>query len=73
MRTEFRVGNTHCAGCAGCAGSIDRALRRIEGVQGINTDVDAKRVTVEHDKRVSAAKLIEFLREICFEAEPVEK
>lgn len=70
MRTEFRVGNIHCAGCAG---SIDRALRRIEGVQGINTDVDVKRVTVEHDKRVSAAKLIEFLREICFEAEPVEK
>ena len=70
MRTEFRVDNIHCAGCAG---SIDRALRGIEGVKDIDTDVAAKRVKVEHDKRLSAAKLIEFLCEIGFEAILVEK
>ena len=70
MRTEFRVDNIRCAGCAA---SIDRALRRIEGVKDIDTDVEGKRVTVEHDERVSAAKIAEFLREIGFDPAPAEK
>ena len=34
---------------------FDRALRRLEGVKTIDTDVEVKRVTVEHDKRVGLA------------------
>jgi len=69
MRTEFRVDNIRCDGCAA---SIDRALRRIEGVKDIDTDVEGKRVTVEHDERISAAEIVEFLREIGFDPAPAE-
>ena len=69
MRTGFRVDNIRCAGCAV---NIDRALRRIEGVKDIDTDVEGKRVTVEHDERISAAEIVEFLREIGFDPAPAE-
>lgn len=70
MCTELRVDNIHCAGCVG---SIDRALKKIDGVRKVHADVKRNRVMVEHDAAVAASRLAEFLREIGFEAAPVEK
>jgi len=55
--------------CEGCAGSIQRALGRIAGVDTVEVDVPARRVTVAFDPaQTSSAKLQEALERAGFPA-----
>eukprot|EP00580_Thalassiosira_gravida_P004114 CAMPEP_0201598628 /NCGR_PEP_ID=MMETSP0492-20130828/368_1 /ASSEMBLY_ACC=CAM_ASM_000837 /TAXON_ID=420259 /ORGANISM="Thalassiosira gravida, Strain GMp14c1" /LENGTH=73 /DNA_ID=CAMNT_0048061061 /DNA_START=98 /DNA_END=319 /DNA_ORIENTATION=+ len=55
--TVFDVGMT----CEGCANAVKRILGKLDGVTNIDTNVDAKKVTVAHGdavtKEVMLAKL----------------
>jgi len=47
--TKFEVGMT----CGGCAGAVSRILNKIEGVQDVQTDVEAKAVHVKTTAEVT--------------------
>ena len=38
--------------CDGCANAIKNAVGRLEGVESVKVDVEAKRVTVEHGQQL---------------------
>ena len=47
--------------CGGCASSIKKALGNVEGIREVEVDVPTKKVTVNHDERVSREKIVEAL------------
>lgn len=55
--TKFNVGMT----CGGCAAAVKRVLEKIEGVQAVDTNVEAKTVVVQADDSVSPQLLLEKL------------
>jgi len=55
--TKFDVGMT----CGGCAGAVSRILNKIEGVQDVQTDVDAKTVYVKTTPEVTPEMMLEKL------------
>ncbi len=57
--------------CAGCIGKIERELPKLAGVASARVNLSAKRVLVRHDAQVSDAELVEAMRAIGFEAQPV--
>ncbi len=57
--------------CAGCIGKIERELPKLAGVASARVNFSAKRVLVRHDAQVSDAELVEAMRDIGFEAQPV--
>ena len=57
--------------CAGCIGKIERELPKLVGVASARVNLSAKRVLVRHDAQVSDADLVEAMRGIGFEAQPV--
>jgi copper chaperone len=44
LQTVFTVGMT----CQGCAGAVTRILKKLDGVDGVATDVPKQTVTVTH-------------------------
>jgi copper chaperone len=54
---EFKVGMT----CSGCSGAITRILSKIEGVESIDANVEAKSVKVSVDDALSEETLLEAL------------
>ncbi|MFM5893196.1 MAG: heavy metal translocating P-type ATPase [Novosphingobium sp.] len=57
--------------CAGCIGKIERELPKVKGVTSARVNLSAKRVLVRHDAQVSEVDLVEAMRGIGFEAQPV--
>ena len=57
--------------CASCIGKIERELPKLAGVASARVNLSAKRVLVRHDAQVSDAELVEAMRDIGFEAQPV--
>jgi len=58
--TKFNVGMT----CEGCASAVKRILGKVDGVQSVDTDVDAKTVVVHADDSVSPQLLLEKLEKV---------
>lgn len=54
---EFKVGMT----CGGCSGAVTRILSKIEGVESIDANVEAKTVKVTVDEGVADETLLEAL------------
>eukprot|EP00568_Trieres_chinensis_P007143 CAMPEP_0183309298 /NCGR_PEP_ID=MMETSP0160_2-20130417/24909_1 /TAXON_ID=2839 ORGANISM="Odontella Sinensis, Strain Grunow 1884" /NCGR_SAMPLE_ID=MMETSP0160_2 /ASSEMBLY_ACC=CAM_ASM_000250 /LENGTH=77 /DNA_ID=CAMNT_0025473307 /DNA_START=101 /DNA_END=337 /DNA_ORIENTATION=+ len=50
----FDVGMT----CEGCAGAVKRILGKVDGVNNVDADVAAKRVTVTHDDTVTKEMML---------------
>ena len=57
--------------CAGCIGKIERELPRLAGVTSARVNLSAKRVLVRHDAQIGDAELVEAMRAIGYEAQPV--
>lgn len=55
--------------CDGCANAIRNALGRLDGVSAIEVDVATKRVSVDHNDRVSASAIEEALDKAGFAVE----
>ncbi len=47
--------------CGGCASSIKKALGNVAGVSEVDVDVATKKVTVNHDAKVSREKIVDAL------------
>ena len=59
--------------CGGCAASIQKAFADVDGIGGVDIDVDAKRVTITHDDSlVTVDHLVIRLDHSGFTATPVE-
>ena len=56
MQQELKIEGMHCTACAQ---TVERALHGIEGVQSAAVHLLTERVTIEHDERVSAERMIE--------------
>jgi len=54
---EFKVGMT----CGGCSGAVTRILSKIEGVESIDANVEAKSVKVTCEDQVNEDTLLEAL------------
>ncbi|RVQ69404.1 cadmium-translocating P-type ATPase [Croceicoccus ponticola] len=57
--------------CAGCIGKIERGISAIPGVATARVNFSAKRVAVSHDPELTDADIVEALRELGFEAQPM--
>ena len=53
-KTTFSVPTIRCGGCAE---AIGEALNRIDGVDAVDVDVQAKTVAVEHETRLTRETL----------------
>lgn len=57
--------------CEGCANSIKRSLGRLPGVETVEVDVEAKRITVQYDSEKTDGVAIRVrLEQAGFPAEP---
>ena len=65
-RTMFRVPTIRCGGCAE---TITQALNRIDGVEAVDVDVQAKTVAVDHEPRTARETLETALATAGFPAE----
>jgi copper chaperone len=54
--------------CGGCATSIKKALGNVAGVADVEVDVTSKKVTVQHDERVTREKIADTLDRAGFSA-----
>lgn len=54
MKTTISVPTIRCGGCAE---AIGEALNRIDGVEAVDVDVQAKTVAVEHEPRIDRETL----------------
>jgi len=57
--------------CAGCIAKIERGLSKIDGVEAARVNFSAKRVAVHHHPALDDAVLVDALRKLGFEAQPV--
>jgi Cu2+-exporting ATPase len=57
--------------CAGCIAKIERELPKLSGIAAARANFSAKRVAISHDPALGEDTLIEALRELGFEAQPV--
>jgi copper chaperone len=55
--------------CGGCASSIQKALGNIEGVSGVDVDVATKKVTINHNGKVSRQRIVDALDRVGYSAE----
>lgn len=53
--------------CGHCVKAITEELNKLGGVSAINVDLEAKRVTVDHDSSVSDAELRAGIEEAGFD------
>lgn len=59
--------------CGGCAASIQKAFADIDGIGGVDVDIDSKHVTITHDDSlVTLDHLVIRLDHAGFTATPVE-
>ena len=54
--------------CDGCATSIKKALGNVKGISAVEVDVEAKKVTVNHDENISREAIINALDRAGYEA-----
>lgn len=59
--------------CAGCIAKIERELPKIQGIHAARVNFSAKRVAIEHDTTLGEDALGEALRNLGFEAQPIEE
>ncbi|QIQ85397.1 MAG: cadmium-translocating P-type ATPase [Erythrobacter sp.] len=57
--------------CAGCIAKIERELPKVEGVEAARVNFSSKRVAVHHLPGLGEERIVEALRELGFEAQPV--
>ncbi|KAI9028563.1 heavy metal-associated domain-containing protein [Hyaloraphidium curvatum] len=55
---EFNVTMT----CGGCSGAVNRALKRTEGVQEVDISMEAQRVKVTTDERLTEDAVFEVIK-----------
>ena len=55
--------------CGGCSNAIKNALGRVEGISGVQVDVESKRVSVDHASTVSREEIVRVLDDAGFPAE----
>lgn len=53
MNTETTVFTAPDIVCGGCANAIKRAVGNLAGVSKVEVDVPTKKVSVEHDEKIS--------------------
>ena len=63
VETKFHVGMT----CSGCSDAVTRILSKIEGVESVKADLEAKTVTVQADPSVSPQLMLEKLEKVSFD------
>ncbi len=68
VSTRFTVPGMRCAGCIA---KIERELPKLSGIAAARANFSAKRVAISHDPAIGEDALIEALRELGFEAQPV--
>ena len=54
--------------CGGCAGAIKNALGSVEGVSGVDVNVETKEVSIEHEESVSRDRIVDALDKAGFPA-----
>ena len=58
--------------CGACLRVIDAELRKVPGILGMTADLATARVTVDHDREVTAAEVAEAITAIGYPARVVE-
>jgi len=56
--------------CAGCMSKVERGLGAVSGVHTARVNLSSRMVRVEHDRALSARRLVDALEAIGFEAQP---
>lgn len=59
--------------CAGCIAKIERELVKVDGIASARVNFSAKRVAIEHERRMDEASLTRALEQLGFEAQAVEE
>jgi len=65
MRQELKIEGMHCASCAQ---AVERALLGVEGVERAAVHLLSEEATIVHDRRATAAKLIEAVAAVGYRA-----
>ena len=68
VSTRFTVPGMRCAGCIA---KIERELPKLAGIAAARANFSAKRVAIRHDPAMDETRLVEALRDLGFEAQPV--
>ncbi|WP_086617056.1 heavy metal translocating P-type ATPase [Erythrobacter tepidarius] len=68
VSTRFTVPGMRCAGCIA---KIERELPKLAGIAAARANFSAKRVAIRHDPAMDESRLVEALRDLGFEAQPV--
>jgi copper chaperone CopZ len=55
--------------CGGCASAIKNALSKVGGINGVEVDVDTKKVTVKHNQETTREKIVEVLDDAGFSSD----
>lgn len=55
--------------CEGCANAIKRAFSTLDGVDRVDVDVSAKRVTVDYDESVRPSEIVERIESAGYEVQ----
>ena len=58
--------------CAGCIAKIERELPKLQGINAARVNFSAKRVAIEHAVTLDEDALTQALRELGFEAQPID-
>lgn len=69
-RTRFTVPGMRCAGCIA---KIERELPKVEGVVAARVNFSSKRVAIEHDPALGEEAMVEALRKLGFESQPIDE
>jgi len=59
--------------CAGCIAKIERELPKIDGIAAARVNFSSKRVAIEHAPSLDEDALTQALRELGFEAQPIDE
>jgi len=54
--------------CGHCTGTIERELKELDGIQDVQSDIQAKTVTVQYEAPLDKAKILATLKEINYPA-----
>ena len=69
-RTRFTVPGMRCAGCIA---KIERELPKVDGVVAARVNFSSKRVAIEHDPKLGEEAMVEALRQLGFESQPIDE
>jgi copper chaperone len=53
MKMKNTILNVEGMSCSHCVNAVEKAVGALDGVSEVNVDLDSKKVTVDHDEKVT--------------------